>query len=286
MTSQYFVLGIVFFAAFIGTLVLIPLFSAHSSYLATLNNSSYDEKQILIKKRNIQAGFSLSICFFALGIAVGWCMDFTWYIYLPAALILAIAVYKLPLIINKKMAAKGLQDFNEGMLDFTVLILNGLKAGLSLSSAIESALENTTGPVYEEFSLMLKEHRLGVELPVAINNMTQRNDSDNLQLFALTISVCMKTGGSMVDVLDHVVMTIRQRSEFQDKVKTMIAQSKFEALAISLSPFAALLILYVVRPDFVYPMLVHPIGWCAIAFVCLWEIIGFIIIKQVITIKY
>ena len=151
---------------------------------------------------------------------------------------------------------------------------------------LEAALENTSGAIYDEFSLMLKEHRLGLELPIAINNMTQRNDSENLQLFALTISVCMKTGGSMVDVLEHVVATIRQRGEFQDKVKTMVAQSKFEALAISLSPLAALLILYAVKPDFVYPMLVHPIGWCAMAFVCFWEIIGFIIIKRVVTVKF
>ena len=286
MINQYFVLGIVFFAAFIGALVLIPLFSAHSSYLATLNNSSYDEKQILIRKRNIQAGFSLGICIFALIVAAGWCMDFSWYIYLPVALLLCAAVYRLPAIINKKIAVKGLRDFDDGMLDFTVLILNSLKAGLSLTGAIEAALENTSGPIYDEFSLMLKEHRLGLELPIAINNMTQRNDSENLQLFALTISVCMKTGGSMVDVLEHVVATIRQRGEFQDKVKTMVAQSKFEALAISLSPLAALLILYAVKPDFVYPMLVHPIGWCAMAFVCFWEIIGFIIIKRVVTVKF
>ena len=286
MTDHYFVLGIVFFAVFIGVLVVIPLFSAHSSYLAASDSSSYDEKQLLIRKRNIQRGYSIGICSFAVVIAVGWCMDFAWYIYVPAALLLSVAAYRISFIISKKATAKSARSFDDGMLDFTVLILNSLKAGLSLSGAIEAALENSSGPIYDEFSLMLKEHRLGLELPMAINNMIQRNDSENLQLFALTISVCMKTGGSMVDVLEHVVATIRQRGEFQDKVKTMIAQSKFEAVAIALSPLAALIILYAVKPDFVYPMLVHPIGWGAMAFVCIWEFIGFIIIKRVITVKF
>ncbi len=286
MIDQYFVLGIVFFAVFVGVWALIPLFSAHTSYLAALNNASLDEKEIMIRKRNIQAGFSLSVCILALGLAAGWCLELAWYFYIPIALILAVAVYRLPFILQKKLSAMNIQIFDAGMLDFTVLILNSLKAGLSLSGAIEAALENSSGAIYEEFSLMLKEHRLGVELPVAIQNMTKRNESENLQLFALTVSVCMKTGGSMVDVWEHIVATIRQRGEFQDKLKTMIAQSKFEAIAISASPFAALLILYIVKPDFVYPMLVHPIGWCAMAFVCLWETIGFIIIKRVVTVKF
>ena len=286
MISEFFVLGLVFFAVFIGTFILIPLFAAHSSYLASLNSSSQDEKQVLIKKRNVQIGFSLGVCSFALVVAAGWCIDFAWYIYVPLATVFFIAVYYLPVAIYKKKLAKHSLVFDDGMLDFTVLILNSLKAGLSLTGAIEAALENTTGPIYDEFSLMLKEHRLGLELPVAINNITRRNDSENLQLFALTISICMKTGGSMVDVLEHVVVTIRQRGEFQDKVKTMVAQSKFEAFAISLSPLAALLILYAVKPDFVYPMLVHPIGWGAMAFVAVWEVLGFIIIKRVITVKF
>ena len=287
MTSQYLALGTVFFAVFIGTLVLTPLFSAHSSYLATLNNSSsYDDKQILVKKRNVQVGLSLGICICALVVAAGWCMKFAWYIYLPIALLLGAVMCWLPFVISRKVALRRLRAFDDGMLDFTVMIQNSLKAGLSLTGAIEAALENASGAVYDEFALMLKEHHLGLELPRALSNMSQRNDSENLQLFVLTVSVCMKTGGSMVEVLDHVVSTIRQRGEFQDKVKTMVAQSKFEALAISMSPFAALIILCIFKPSFVKPLLVHPIGWCAMAFVCIWEIIGFIIIKRVVTVKF
>ena len=153
MINPYFVLGIVFFAVFIGALVLIPLFSAHSSYLATLNNSSYDEKQILIKKRNIQAGFTLSLFVCAAILAAGWCLDLAWYIYLPAALLIAFLAYRLPALFYKKMEARNLLHFDEGMLDFTVLILNSLKAGLSLTGAIEAALENSAGSINEEFAM-------------------------------------------------------------------------------------------------------------------------------------
>ena len=286
MTEQYFALGLVFFAVFIGIMVLLSILSANSVYTAQLNNSTNEDRQILVRKQNKQVGIYLGVCTAGLVLAAGWCCNIPWYSCLILSLVLAFGTSQIPLLAQKIKTRKRNQEFENSMLDFTVAILNSLKAGLSLPSSIESALENTGGPIYEEFSLALKEHRLGVEFQTAIQHMAQRVDSENLQLFVLTVSVCMKTGGSMVDVLTHVVTTIRQRTEFYDKLKTMVAQAEFESMMISLSPLAAIGILYLVKPDFISPLFTHPVGWCALAFVCCWETIGFIIVKKTINIKY
>jgi tight adherence protein B len=90
----------------------------------------------------------------------------------------------------------------------------------------------------------------------------------------------------MADVLDHVIATIRQRSAFQDKLKTMIAQSEFEAFAISLSPVAAFAILYLLDNKLMRPMLTTPIGLGAIGLVAILEIVGFLVLKKVTTVKF
>ena len=96
----------------------------------------------------------------------------------------------------------------------------------------------------------------------------------------------MRTGGSMADVLDHVIETIRQRSAFQDKLKTMIAQSQFEALLISFSPLAAFFILYMLDRDLMTPMVTTDIGWLSLCTVVILEVVGFMILKKVTTVKF
>jgi tight adherence protein B len=132
----------------------------------------------------------------------------------------------------------------------------------------------------------LREHRLGVDLVESIQRLNKRIVSENLQLFSATVCVTIRTGGSMADVLDHVIETIRQRSAFHDKLKTMISQSEFEAFCISLSPLAAFVILYLLDRKLMTPMLTTPIGWAAIGGVVILEVIGFIVLKKVTYVKF
>ena len=90
----------------------------------------------------------------------------------------------------------------------------------------------------------------------------------------------------MADVLDHVIETIRQRSAFFDKLKTMITQSEFEALCISISPFVAFVILYILDRNLMNPMLTTKEGWFAISAVILLEFVGFIVLKKVTRVKF
>ena len=205
---------------------------------------------------------------------------------IPIGIAFAFIAYQLPMWnINKKIKKRN-ELFESGMLDFTILIANTLRAGIALPSAIEMAIQTIEGPIREEFNIVLREHRLGVDLVESIERLNKRVKCENLQLFSATICVTMRTGGSMADVLDHVIETIRQRSAFQDKLKTMISQSEFEALLISCSPFVAFIILYLLDRDLMTPMLTTGIGWTAICGVVLLEVIGFIILKKVTTVKF
>ena len=172
------------------------------------------------------------------------------------------------------------------MLDFTILIANTLRAGIALPSAIEMAIQTVGGAIREEFSVVLREHRLGVDLTESIERLSKRIDSENLQLFSATVCVNMRTGGSMADVLDHVVETIRQRSAFYDKLKTMITQSEFEALVMSFSPLAAFLLLWFLNKELMTPLVTTKAGWITIFGVVVWEAIGYVIMKKVTEVKF
>ena len=78
---------------------------------------------------------------------------------------------------------------------------------------------------------------------------------------------------------------IRSRTEFQAKLKTMTAQGRFEAIAMSLAPLAVFLLLYLIDRPLMLPLVTTATGWIAIVLDALWVLVGFLIINRIVTIE-
>ena len=289
MMLHYVILGMVFLAVVIGAVVLIPLFFTQKKEENPNPENSFevidDPVRRFIDPDDLQKmRYSAALIAGIIGLALIIALNFMWGIVF--VVLLTVAAYQLPWWIVRRKIMKRNQDFESGMLDFAILITNTLRAGIALPSAIEMAIQSIGGAIREEFTVVLREHRLGIDLAESIERLTKRVDSENLQLFSSTVCVTMKTGGSMADVLDHVIATIRQRSEFQDKLKTMIAQSQFEAFAISAAPFVAFIILFLLDRELMMPMLTTTVGWISIGIIIILETIGFLVLRHVTRVKF
>ena len=285
--NEIIVLVIVFIAVMIGVAVFLPVFFSQKT-----ENSQEDLQHIVddpvrrfIEPENLQK-MQYSACMIVSVAALALIVVSGFYWGIPVAIAFAFVAYHLPMWNIKRKIKKRNEQFEAGMLDFTILIANTLRAGIALPSAIEMAIQTIEGPIREEFSVVLREHRLGVDLVESVERLNKRIKCENLQLFSATICVTMRTGGSMAEVLDHVIETIRQRTAFFDKLKTMITQSEFEALCISISPIVAFIILYALDRKLMEPMVTTKVGWLAISVVILLEIVGFIVLKKVTKVKF
>lgn len=285
--NEIIVLGIVFLSVAIFVAVFLPVFFQQKTEKKKEQEQPVTEDPVrrFIEPQRLQQ-IRYSLCMIACVISLALVIIFDFYWGLPLCFILAVIVYNIPKLYIEKKIKKRNEEFEMGMLDFTILIANSLRAGIALPSAIEMAIETVGGAINEEFTFVLREHRLGVDLVESIERLNKRIKSENLQLFSATVCVTMRTGGSMADVLDHVVETIRQRTAFYDKLKTMITQSEFEAICISLSPFVAYLILYMLNGDLMLPLLTTKWGWLAIGTVIVLESVGFIVIKKVTKVRF
>ena len=285
--NEIITLGIVFLAVIAVVMVFVPVFLVRKKETNQENVQMIVDDPIRrfidpdeLQKQRYSACMIVAVVSLALIVLSGF------YYVVPVTFVLAYIAYQAPMRQVQQKIRKRNEQFEEGMLDFTILIANTLRAGIALPSAIEMAIQTIEGPIREEFGIVLKENRLGVDLIDSIERLSKRVQSENLQLFSATICVTMRTGGSMADVLDNVISTIRQRSAFYDKLKTMTAQSSFEALLISLSPVAGFIILFIIDKSLMMPMLTTRIGWLAVGGIILLESIGFIVLKKVTTVKF
>jgi tight adherence protein B len=206
-------------------------------------------------------------------------------IYIPISIGFGVLGFWLPYWYYSWKTLKRHESFENLLLDLTTGLASGMKSGLALPQALEATAKRLPDPMKEEINTVLREYRLGIDLAEALTRLNVRMPCEDLNLLVTTIKLTTKSGGSMVEVLTKMVDMIRGRKEFQERLKNLTAQGKFEAIAMSAAPFLAFILLYIIDPDLMGPMLTTGIGWCAFGAVAILVTIGFLIIKKIVTIE-
>ena len=206
------------------------------------------------------------------------------YILALVCFLAAVFCYQIPRWwVNHRIAQRRLQ-FEMKLTDLTLGLANGLRAGAALPQSLELVSRDLGGAMTEELTLVLHEYRLGMDLPESLNRLCERMPSEDLSLLVTAIKLTMQSGGSLAEVLDRITDTIRQRTDFQERLRTMPAQGRFEAIAMAAAPLAAFILLFFLDRELMQPLVETTIGWCAIAAVVFLETVGFIIINKIVTI--
>ncbi len=207
------------------------------------------------------------------------------FVYLPVGAFVAWLGAMAPLWVYRWKAHRRREQFEGRLLDLTMGLSNGMRSGLALPQALEATARRIGDPMQEELQTVLREYRLGLELSDALQRLYDWMPCDELHLLVTTIRLTTKSGGSLVEVVQMMVEMISARHDFQERLKNMTAQGRFEAIAMSLAPVAAFILLYIVDSDLMRPMLTTGTGWCGIGIVALLVTCGFWVINKIVTIE-
>jgi len=205
-------------------------------------------------------------------------------ILIGVSLLAGVFCYQIPKWWLKRKISKRHLMFEMRLTDLTLGLANGLRAGAALPQSLELVSRDLGGPMTEELTLVIHEYRLGMDLPESLNRLCERMPSEDLSLLVTAIKLTMQSGGSLAEVLDRITDTIRERTDFQERLRTMTAQGKFEAIAMAAAPVVAFIILFTLDRELMMPLVQTKVGWCAIAGVVFLETVGFMIINKIVTI--
>jgi tight adherence protein B len=206
--------------------------------------------------------------------------------YVVAGILSGMAAFQVPRLIINASIRKRNELFHRRLLDVTLGLSNGLRAGAALPQAMEAVTRDIGGPVGEEFSLLIHEYRFGsVELSECLDRLGKRMPGEDLQLLITAVKLTVQSGGSLAEVLEKITNTVRQRVEFQERLKTLTAQGRFEALAMGMAPLVAFGLLYTIDPELMKPMITTQTGLTAMGIVLLMETMGFLWIRRIVTVE-
>ena len=203
----------------------------------------------------------------------------------PLALVFGTVGWILPSFFIKSRIRKRIKLLNDQLGDAITMMSNSLKAGYSFLQAVDIVAEEMAGPVAEEFAIFKKEVSLGLNTEKALENLSARVRSDDLDLVVTAVMIQRQVGGNLAEVLDKITETIRDRIRIKGELKAITAQGRVSGLVISLLPIALCLIIYMINPAQMSLLFTRPLGIIMLVAAAIMELTGIVLIRRIVRVE-
>jgi len=190
----------------------------------------------------------------------------------------------IPGVIADLVIQNNLKIFNSQLIDALNIASGALRAGASLSQAIDIIVQNTKPPLSVEFGMMANEIKVGISVDKALLSLASRVKSRDLNLFVTTVNIARETGGKLAEIFDTISEAMRERNKIQGKIDSLTAQGKMSGIVIGAMPFVLMLLLYFIAPEMISPLFDTLNGNLMIGVVIIMVAIGGYMIKKIVTI--
>lgn len=224
--------------------------------------------------------FVANLAIMSLAGAVTWVL--TRSILLSVPVFFAFAL--MPRLLYAWMRQRRLERFEYQLPDALMMMAGGMRAGVGLNSAITQVVSEAPNPVGQEFSLLLREQRLGVPLEQSLNNLARRMPTQTTSLVVSAMRIATETGGGLAETLERTAITIRSRLQMEGKIRALTAQGKLQAVVVGLLPVGLMVILNYMEPQAMALLWHSRVGWATLVVLALFEFMGIYVIRKIIAI--
>ncbi|MBI5305611.1 MAG: type II secretion system F family protein [Chloroflexi bacterium] len=185
----------------------------------------------------------------------------------------------------RRLQAQRLNSFNNQLNDMLILVANSLRSGYSLQQAMEAVSRELPPPVSVEFSRVIREVSLGLNMEEALGHMLQRINSEDLDLIITAINIQHEVGGNLAEILDTIAHTVRERVRIKGQIRALTASQRLSGTVISLLPFALAAFMFIFNQNYFKRMWEDPCGWMMLGFGVITIGLGYFIIQQIVKIE-
>lgn len=190
-----------------------------------------------------------------------------------------------PYFINRRKARR-LVQFESQLSEALVMISNCLKSGLTFQQAMGNIASEMPDPISREFGRTVREINLGSSVETAMANLAERVKSTDLSLAVSAIQIQRQVGGNMVELLDNISETIKDRIKIKNEIKVLTASGRTSGMIIGLLPIGLAGVLMMINPEYIASFFNTRMGTMMLITGAAMEAIGFLAIKKIVSIKY
>ena len=198
----------------------------------------------------------------------------------------ALVGFVLPRLVVRKLAARRSAAFENLLAETLDLVVGSLRAGQGLLQALESTSYEQPEPMRSELRRVVGQVNMGVSITDAMEALTTRFDSRDVDLLATAIAINRETGGNLTEVLERLARTVRQRRDIRAEAKSLTAAPRATSYILAVLPYIITAYTVAISPIYREQLLHSPIGRILLICTCLWSLIGFWISQKLAKAEY
>ncbi|GAB6069127.1 type II secretion system F family protein [Thiomicrorhabdus hydrogeniphila] len=165
-------------------------------------------------------------------------------------------------------------------------IVRSLHSGYGIDGAIGAIGEDMNGALAEEMKEVNKQLVLGISMRDILREFQRRVALPEAQYFVITLIIQRETGGQLASILAELSRLMRRRDNFQAKLKTLTAESRFTAWFIGGAPILYILYKYVFDKDSMNFFLYDPLGFKLFIFSLIMIAAGILILRYMLKMRF
>ena len=201
------------------------------------------------------------------------------------AALIAIAAFLSPYLFIYLKRKRQLHKFTTILPDAMDLVARALRAGHSLTAALDLVGQEIADPVGKEFRRVSEEQNLGLPLRDALINLSERVPIPDVRFLVAAMLIQRETGGNLVEVLDKTTTVLRDRIRLQGEIRIYTAQGRLTGWILCLLPIFMFFALAAINPNYTAPLLNEPAGRHLLVAGAVLMLLGILVIRKIIQIK-
>jgi tight adherence protein B len=177
------------------------------------------------------------------------------------------------------------RKFEEQFPDCLEFIARSMRAGHAFSVSLEIVHKEFAEPLAGEFRRTFEEQNLGQPLDIVLKKLGRRIPSLDVQFFVSAVLLQKRTGGNLAELLDKLAHIIRERFKLRARIRAISAQGLMSGRILAAIPAAVGGLMFIVNPQYARFFVDDPAGHELLAGALALQVVGYMIIKKIVTIE-
>jgi tight adherence protein B len=197
-----------------------------------------------------------------------------------------VAMFFVPFLYVRHKKNQRLRKFEEQFPEAIDLIARALRAGHAFTTGLAMAAEEIPQPVGQEFKLLYDRQNFGMPMPEAMRAFAARIPLIDARFFVTAVLTQRETGGNLGEVLDNLSSVIRERFKVKRQVRVLTAHGRITGWILAGLPPALAAAMFVMSPGHMQLLTGDPLGVQMIIGGLTLQVIGTLIIRKLVDIRY
>lgn len=175
--------------------------------------------------------------------------------------------------------------FERQLVDGLELSARALKSGHPLLAAFQLISDEIPAPVGSIFADICQQQALGVRMEDALRRSASHTKSDDMKLFAAAMSIHLRSGGNLAEVMHGLAFVIRERMRLGRRFRTLIAQTQISKRILIGMPIIMFGVLNIIGPEYMQSMYSDFLGQIMLVGAATMMLIGWFVMNKMSDLK-